>query len=140
VADDEGVLAGARQALVESGMLALLSIPLQAADRVVGSVIVQRATPGPFSDVSMRLYETLADQAAVALERAQLVEESQRRAASERLTAEIGARMRETLDIETILKVTAQEIRQALALPEVIVRLEPPPPGSGDKDEGPSDS
>jgi hypothetical protein len=35
--------------------------------------------------------------------------------------------MRETLDVETVLKTAVQEVRQALNLPEVVIRLVPPP-------------
>jgi GAF domain-containing protein len=123
VADDPRVPAEMRQSLARSGMLGLANIPLQVADRVVGFVIVQRATPGPFSGMAVRLYETLANQAAVALERAQLLEEAQRRAERERFIGEIAARMRETLDIDTVLNTTANEIYEALGLKRVVIRL-----------------
>ena len=38
---------------------------------------------------------------------------------------DVVARVRETLDMETMLKTAAQEVRQALNLPEVTIRLAP---------------
>jgi hypothetical protein len=35
--------------------------------------------------------------------------------------------MRETLDVEMVLKTAVQEVRQALGLPEVVIRLVPSP-------------
>ena len=65
----------------------------------------------------------MAEQLGLALESARLYQETQRRAAREQLVGEIGSRVRETLDLETMLKTTVQEVRQALDLPEVVVRL-----------------
>jgi GAF domain-containing protein/HAMP domain-containing protein len=123
IARDPGIPEGLRQLLVRAGMPALINVPLRAVDRAVGFVIVQRATPGPFSPVTVRLYETLADQAAVALERARLLEETQRRAARERLTSQITGHMRETLDMETVFKTGMKEIAETLGLAALNVRL-----------------
>jgi hypothetical protein len=48
------------------------------------------------------------------------------------LIGEVTSRMRESLDVETILRTAVQEVRQAMGLPEVIIRLVPPASGSGD--------
>jgi GAF domain-containing protein/HAMP domain-containing protein len=105
------------------GTRALVNIPLQVGSRVIGYVNVQRGRPGPFSAVSLRLYQTMADQAAAALERTRLLEEAQRRAAHEELIGEVTNRMRETLDIETILQTTLREMGTALDLPRIEIRL-----------------
>jgi hypothetical protein len=44
-----------------------------------------------------------------------------------RLVGETTARIRQSLDVEMMLKTAAQEIRQALGLPEVVIRLISPP-------------
>ncbi|OQX64963.1 MAG: hypothetical protein B5M51_02125 [Anaerolinea sp. 4484_236] len=62
----------------------------------------------------------------VALESARLYSDTQRRAAHEQLISETTARIRETLDMDTIMKTAAEEIRQSLDLPEVVVQLIPP--------------
>ena len=67
--------------------------------------------------------ERLVQQMGLALESAQFYEETQRRAVREQAAREVAARMRETLDVETVLKTTAQQVRQALDLPEVVIRL-----------------
>ena len=53
---------------------------------------------------------------ASALENTRLVEEAQQRAERERVVGQITTRMRETLDIETILKAAVKEMRQSLEL------------------------
>ena len=112
-----------RRFLEGYGGRGFINIPLRAGGRVIGFVSIYRAQPGSFSPVSVRLYETLVDQAAVAMERARLLEEAQVRADRERLIAEVSARMRERLDVEAVLKTTADEMVRALDLEEIVIRL-----------------
>jgi len=65
----------------------------------------------------------LTEQPGVALESARLFQDTQRRAAREQLTSQVTGRMRESLDVETVLKTAATEMRQALGLDKLIVRL-----------------
>ncbi|MEA3351443.1 MAG: hypothetical protein U9Q82_12535, partial [Chloroflexota bacterium] len=69
------------------------------------------------------LLENLAERLESALDTARLYEETQQRAAEERIIGETTARMRETLDLESILKTATQELRTVLDLAEVEVRM-----------------
>jgi len=103
---------------------ATLAIPLKARDQIVGVLNFCKGAAGePWAAEEVALLETLADQLGMALESARLYEDSQRRATHERLIGEVTARMRETLDVDIVLKTAAQEVRQALELPEVVIRL-----------------
>lgn len=117
--------------LKSSGSRAFVNIPLRAGSRAIGYVNVQRARPGPFSPVSLRLYQTMADQAAAALERTRLLEEAQRRAWREQLLGEVTSRMRETLDVETVLNTAANEIAARLDLAALDIRLGSPVTAAG---------
>ena len=68
--------------------------------------------------------ETVADQLGVALESARLFGQAQQQAARERVIGESAARMRETLDIESVLKTAAQELHKALGDAETEVWLD----------------
>jgi GAF domain-containing protein len=70
--------------------------------------------------------DAVSNQAAMALESARLFQEAQARAGSERIISEVSAKMRETLDIHTILKTTADKVRSMMNLPEVTIRLAEP--------------
>jgi GAF domain-containing protein len=59
----------------------------------------------------------------IALDGARLYLDAQRLAFREQLTGEITSRIRETLDIETVLRTAAQEIQKSLDLPEVVISL-----------------
>jgi GAF domain-containing protein len=112
-----------RQFLARFGGRGYVNIPLRAAGRMIGFVSIHRYEAGPFSPVSIRLYETLVDQAAVALEGARLLEEAQRRATHEQTLSRVSARMRETLDTDTVLRTAVEEIAGALGLAALDLRL-----------------
>jgi GAF domain-containing protein len=121
---DERLPQSARQEFIATGVGAMVNIPLHARDKLIGQVVVLRSTPGPFTDVAVRLYEALSNQAAVALERAQLLEEAQRRAAQEQLARRMIDRIRRAQDVEQALQTTAQELSQALGVPHVSIDLD----------------
>jgi GAF domain-containing protein len=70
------------------------------------------------------LAETIAEELALALENTRLLEETQRRAARERLTGQVAARMREILDVDSVLKTAVREIGEALQLHDLSIQLE----------------
>lgn len=120
---DEQLPESARQVFVATGVRALANVPLRIRERVIGQVVVLRAAPGPFSDAAMRLYEALSDQAAVAMERAQLWEQARRRAERERLTRQVIDRVRRAMDIEQALRTAAEELSEAMSAPQVSIEL-----------------
>jgi GAF domain-containing protein len=123
----ETILGGPSSSLVPGGGRgATLAAPIKIRDQVIGVLDGHKpAGAGQWTPEETVLMETLAEQLGLALESARLYQDSLRRAEHERLTSQVTARMRETLDIEMVLKTAVQEVRQALGLPEVVVRLVP---------------
>jgi GAF domain-containing protein/HAMP domain-containing protein len=109
----------------DDNQLPTVSVPIKVHDRVIG-VIDARKAGGAWTAEQAAVVETLAEQLGVALESARLYQDTQRRAAQERLIGEVTSRMRESLDIETVLKTTASEVRQALDLDNLVIRLATP--------------
>ena len=70
------------------------------------------------------LLETVASRVSLALENTRLVADAQQRAERERMISQVTTKMRETLDIETILRTAVKEMRQSLALSGAEVRLQ----------------
>jgi GAF domain-containing protein len=70
------------------------------------------------------LLETVASRVSLALENTRLVAEAQQRAERERVIGQVTTKMRETMDIETILRTAVKEMRQSLALSGAEVRLQ----------------
>lgn len=101
-----------------------LIIPLQVRDEVIGVINIEKDNPKQFSTrEEISLLETVADQLSLALESARLYRDTQRRAAQEKMVGEITSRMRESLNIETVIKTTANEIFDSLDLDYVTIRL-----------------
>ena len=108
---------------------AMLAIPVSVRGKAIGVLDIRKSEGAEgWTPEEMALVERVSDQLGLALESARLYRDTQRRAAREQLIGEITARMRETLDVDMVLKTAVQEVRQALELPEVIVRLVPQSP------------
>lgn len=69
------------------------------------------------------LVQEVANRLALTLESARLYEDMQERAAQERLLTEVTSRMRESLEIDTVLQNAVNEIYEALDLEEVAIQL-----------------
>jgi len=102
---------------------------------VIGVVDGRKPDGSVWTQEEQRLLNTLVDQLGVALESARLYRDTQRRAAQERLVGEVTARIRETLNMETVLKTAVDEIRQALQLERLVVRLGAPDDDAGQGNE-----
>jgi GAF domain-containing protein/HAMP domain-containing protein len=101
-----------------------LALPIQSRGYVIGVLKFQKSPQdGTWSSDQIAHMETLAEELAQALESARLYRDTQRRAQQEEMIAHVSSRMRETLDIETILKTAAQEIREALNLDETEIQM-----------------
>jgi len=109
-----------------------LAIPIKVRENVIGVLGFDKdEARGPshkdtgtvWTDEEVTLLETLIFQLGLALDGAQLYRDTERSAVREQLIGEVTAQIRETLDVETVLKTAAQQVRQALSLPEVVVRL-----------------
>ncbi|MGQ0524681.1 MAG: GAF domain-containing protein, partial [Betaproteobacteria bacterium] len=68
-----------KQRVRQLGVRAELFVPLLREDGAVGVIIVNRPTPGPFSDKQIALLKTFADQAVIAIENVRLFKELQAR-------------------------------------------------------------
>jgi GAF domain-containing protein len=116
---------------------ARLAIPIRVRGQVIGVISASAAensvagTAGSAGWVGdeITFLESIAEQLGVALDAARLYAETRKRAEQERLVDELTGRMRATLDIQSVLETAAREMRDALGLAEVEVRLgEPQPP------------
>jgi GAF domain-containing protein len=123
VQQDDGLCEQARQVLEGIDAMGCVNLPLRNRDRDVGHLLVLREKPGSFSRNSMRLFEVLGKQAAVALARAQQLEEARRRARREELASKATARMHESLDLESVLSRAVRDIGKTLGLAALGVRL-----------------
>ncbi|HEY75716.1 MAG TPA: GAF domain-containing protein [Thermoflexia bacterium] len=100
----------------------LLTVPVRLRGQVIGALNVRFAVE-EVPPEAVRLVEEVADRLALALESARLLEETQRRAARDRLLAEITARIRASMDPEAILRTAVRELGAALGVDRTLVQL-----------------
>jgi GAF domain-containing protein len=102
-----------------------LAVPIRVRDQVIGALNIRfKDRQVPSETVS--LVQEVADRLALTLESARLYQDTQRRAAREQMTAQITTRIRESLDMQTVLTTAAEQMRQALGLEEMLIQLTAP--------------
>ncbi len=104
----------AGHSLQEDGEMPALAIPLKVRDQAIGALSFRKSEGGgTWTDDEVALLETLTEQLGVALESARLYQDTQRRAAHERMINEITARIRSSVRLEAILDSAVREISRA---------------------------
>ncbi|HBX69534.1 MAG TPA: hypothetical protein DEH25_09180 [Chloroflexi bacterium] len=114
--------------VVGSTNLPEIAVPIRIGTQVIGHITAHKEISSDlWNRDDIATMENLSSQLSVALESARLYQDSQLRATREQITGEVTSKIRETLDIDTIIKTASDEIRKALNLPEVVIRLGEPP-------------
>lgn len=96
-------------------------VPLALRDQIIGQISM--ASTEEWTPEQRNLIETIAAQAALALENARLVEESQTIASQERITNEIVAKIWSSSNADSILQTAVRELGRALEAAEVDIEL-----------------
>lgn len=120
----------------------VLNVPIILRGQKIGKISLQRKSEfHRWTTQEENVASEVAAQTALALENIRLVERTRQRASREQAIAGVTARVRETLDLDTVLRTTAREIQKALNLQEAEVRLIPQDkPGNSEKLEKASSS
>jgi GAF domain-containing protein len=106
-----------------------VTLPLMVGGQVIG-VLTLNARGRQWREDEITLLTTIGNQAASALENARLIQDSRQRAERERILSESTTRIRQTLDIETILQTAVDEIRASLNLEHVEIQIVPSEEGA----------
>jgi GAF domain-containing protein len=102
----------------------LLEVPLLLRGQEIGKIALKRKDDFQnFTPQEESVATEVATQTALALENIRLVEHTRQRAERERAIASIANRIRETMDLEMVLRTTAREIQSTMNLQEAEVRL-----------------
>jgi GAF domain-containing protein len=103
---------------------AVLVVPINLRGEAVGALGLQETESGRmWTDEEIALIKDVADQLALAIDNARLLEETQQRAEQERIIANITTRVRASMDPETILRTAVRELGAALDTDRAFVRL-----------------
>lgn len=106
-----------------NGRGATLSLPIKLRGEVIGSVDVRTPDNRPWDQDEMDIVTAIIERAAIAMENARLLAESQKRAAKERIIGEISAKISMQSEINELLKTAAQELGQNLPGTEIAIQL-----------------
>ncbi len=99
-------------------------IPLLSRASVIGLIKLDCTDPDRrFTDEDLRLFDQLSLQISTAVEVARGVERTRSKAERERMLSEVTARMRSTLDVETVLRTAVEEIYQTGGFSDVSIVL-----------------
>lgn len=122
--------------LVRLQVRAHLAVPIAQADRLWGLLVVQQCSaPRQWQPSEINLLEQLAMQVAIAIQQSELYQQAQAEVAQrqlaeavlrqqsdhERLIADITTRIRQSLNLNDVLAVTVDEVRQVLNADRVLI-------------------
>ncbi|MBI3162556.1 MAG: GAF domain-containing protein, partial [Chloroflexi bacterium] len=101
-----------------------LHIPLILHGQKIGGIMLKRkGVNASWSERERVLIEKVADQVALALENSRLVDETQKNAMRNQVIANISNRVRETLDVESVIRTATTEFRRVFDLKEVEISI-----------------
>ena len=101
-----------------------ISVPVIISNQPVGVIRLKKPDRSVnWTDDEIDLIQELTDRLGQALESARVYQASQRQAIQEQMTTEISAQLRQTLDIDTVLKTAARELGDAFNAKEVVIRM-----------------
>lgn len=103
-----------------------LTIPLSLYGQVIGSIKLRRkGEMAEWSEREKLLVGKIADQVALALENSRLVDEAQKNSLRDQMIANISARIRETLEMESVIRTATTELRRLFDLKETEIIVGP---------------
>jgi PAS domain S-box-containing protein len=100
-----------------------VAVPMNVSGETVGVLGVRDDVNHPLSAEDRELLVGLSEQVAAALQRARLLEQTQSRARRERVIRDIADRMQRAADIESLMRIMAEELRRALGASRAYVQM-----------------
>jgi GAF domain-containing protein len=104
----------------------VLAIPMELHGQIVGVLNLRPMDKDrQWNEEDMATARSIAERATLAIENARLIDDSQRRASTERTISEMSTKISSFTQIEAILRVTAEELSRNLMGSEVIIQIQP---------------
>lgn len=101
-----------------------LLIPLILQGQKIGTIRLRRKGYSiTWSEKEKGMIEKISEQISLALENSRLVEEAQKSAQRDQLIANISARVRETLDVDAVIRTASIELRKVFDLKEAEISI-----------------
>lgn len=115
------------KSLADEAQSDTLSIPIRLRDQTIGMMRVRSTKPlREWDQDELAMVQATAERAALALENARLLEDSQRRATKERVISDISTKITGAISMDNILKTAVEELGQAIPSAEVVIQFQNP--------------
>lgn len=102
-----------------------LSVPIKVRDSVIGVFTAYKPVErGEWTNEEIAFLEEITENLGIVLDSARFYSDAQVKAETERMITEITARIRQTLDIDTVMQTATRELRHSLDLAEVEIRMD----------------
>jgi GAF domain-containing protein len=111
---------------LRSGNRSMIAVPLRAHEKIIGALALCDRTGRVYSDGEVALVQTFADQAALALENARLLEETQSRAQEQAALNIVANAVSQSLDRDELLKIALDKVLEVTRRERVSIRLKDP--------------
>lgn len=122
-----------REEIVSSAEDGILQLPISLRDEALGTMQIHLPQQKrSWTNEEIRLYQTILERLAYALENARLFQDAQRLASKERVIGEIGSRIGASINLDNILQTTVQELSRVIPDSEIVIQLKP----ADDQDAG----
>jgi GAF domain-containing protein len=108
---------------IAMGVRTALATPLLRDGVAIGSIHIRRTKVRPFSDRQIKLLETFADQAVIAIENARLFQEQQARNREISALHDVTASASQSLEIKPVLQEVVKKITEIFNFDSVRIRL-----------------
>ena len=114
---------------LRSGNRSMIAVPLCAHQKIIGAIALSDRTGRIYSDGEVALIQTFADQAALALENARLLEETESRAREQEALNLMANAVSQSLDRDELLKIALDKVLEVTRRERVSIRLKDPTTG-----------
>ena len=102
-----------------------MAIPLKVREQVIGVLDAYKPSgAGGWTDDEVALFQALVEQLGVTLDGARLYQDAQRRATQDRILGEVAGRMRETLDMDEVVRMVEEGATAAQISHELNINYE----------------
>jgi GAF domain-containing protein len=109
------------------GSQSALAVPVKIRDVIIGVIHIESAEANhKWSEDEVALAQAISERAALALENARLVEETERSAERERVISLVTSRIGESNKFDSILHTTIQELGRTLGASRTFIQMETP--------------
>jgi GAF domain-containing protein/HAMP domain-containing protein len=103
---------------------AFLSLPIKLRGEVIGSVDVHSPDNRPWDQDELDIVTAIIERAAIAMDNARLLEESQRLASKEAKIGEVTAKVSASISMHNVLQTAVEQLGRALPGSEVIIQFQ----------------